>query len=180
MTQQIDPRQLIRWLGTDGTRAGLMQSKRLTIDLLRHIAESMDVKLPEKSTRQQWIDEIVKIASRRIDKPIHDLFEMDQQALLDYFEQIEVEPTEILDILKELDVSPRREGRRSLLEFAARELSETGRFMRIAGKQQRTHANQDIPANGVKRDGGKRDIHGKRDKQDIPAEPCVRSDRPRD
>jgi hypothetical protein len=158
MTQQIDPRKLVRWLGTDGTRAGLMQSKRLTIDVLRHIAESLDIKLPEKATRQQWIDEIVKIASRRIDKPIHDLFEMDEKSLLDYFERVEVEPAEILDILKELDVSPRREGRRSLLEFAARELSETGRFMRIAGKQQGKSELSDIRTNGGKRNAGKRDI----------------------
>jgi hypothetical protein len=86
--------------------AGLLQSKRLTIDALRHIAESLSIKLPEKTTRQQWIDEIVKVASRRIDKQIHELFEMDEQALLDYFERIEVEPSELLDILKELDVRP--------------------------------------------------------------------------
>jgi hypothetical protein len=136
MTQQVDPRQLVRWLGTDGARAGLVQSKRITIDVLRQIAQSLDVRLPEKATRQQWIDEIVKVANRRIDKSISELFSMDQQSLLDYFERIDVEPSEILDILKELDLSPRRESRRSLLEFAARELSETGRFMRIAGKQQ--------------------------------------------
>jgi hypothetical protein len=158
MTQQINPRQLVRWLGADGARAGLMQSKRLTIDVLRRIAESLDVKLPEKTTRQQWIEEIVKVASRRIDKPIHELFEMDEAALLDYFEQIDVEPAEILDILKELDVSPRLEGRRGLMEFAARELSETGRFMRIAGTQQRRSDNQAIRDNGCKRDAANRDV----------------------
>lgn len=145
MTQQIDPRQLVRWLGTDGARAGLMQSKRATVEVLRQMAQSLDVRLPEKTPRQQWIDEIVKVAGRRIDKSIQELFAMEQQALLDYFERIEVEPSEILDILKQLDLSPRREGRRSLLEFAARELSETGRFMRIAGRQ---------PAKGSLQDAG--------------------------
>jgi hypothetical protein len=123
--------------------------------MLRHIAESsLEIKLPEKTNRQQWIDEIVKIASRRIEKPIHELFEMDQQALLDYFECIEVESAEILDVLKELDVSPRSDGRRSLLEFAARELSETGRFMRISGNPRRKSDVQDAHPNGGKRDAG--------------------------
>ena len=131
--QQLDARQLVRFLGAEGARAGLLQSKRMTIDSLRKIAESLDLKLPEKANRKQLIDEIVNIAGRRVDKPIEALFSMDQQELIDYFERIEVEPAELLDILKELDVTPRRESRRSLLEFAARELSETGRFMRIAG-----------------------------------------------
>ena len=174
MTYQIDPRQLVRWLGTDGARAGLTQSKRLTIDVLRNIAESLEIRLPEKTNRQQWIDEIVKVASRRIDKPIHELFEMDEQALLNYFERIEVEPAEMLDILKELDVSPRREGRRSLLEFAAKELSETGRFMRIAGKQEGRNDIQDARTHGGKQDARKRDS------QDSQADPFAAPDRPRD
>lgn len=174
MKHQIDPRELVRWLGTDGARAGLMQSKRFTIDTLRQLAESLQIKLPEKSTRQHWIDEIVKVASRRIDKPLQELFEMDEQALLDYFDRIDVEPAEILDILKELDVSPRREGRRSLLEFAARELSETGRFMRIAGKQEARGDIQDTRTNGGKHDPKKRYNPNSQ------AEPASAVDQPRD
>ncbi len=157
MTHQIDPRKLVRWLGPDGARAGLMQSKQITIDVLRQIAECLDIKLPEKTKREGWIDEIVKIASRRIDKPLDELFEMDERALLDYFERLEVEPAELLDILKELDISPRREGRRRLLEFAARELSETGRFMRIVGSQSRNSESQDLGTRSGKRDATKRE-----------------------
>ena len=131
----IDARQLVRALGTDGARAGLSQSKRMTIDSLRKIASELSLKLPEKATRQQLIDEIVKVASRRIDKSLDELFSMDHRELLEYFERIEVEPSEVLDILKDLNLRPGKESRRNVLEFAARELSETGRFMRIAGKE---------------------------------------------
>lgn len=134
-TLDIDARQLVRALGVDGARAGLLQSKRITIDLLRKMASEVNLKLPEKTTRQQLIDEIVKVASRRIDKSLDELFSMDHRQLLEYFERIEVEPSEVLDILKELNLRPRKESRRNVLEFAARELSETGRFMRIAGKE---------------------------------------------
>lgn len=135
--QNTDVRLLVRWLGVEGARAGLLQSKRITIDSLRKMAEAFKLNLPEKITRQQLIDELVRVGSRRIDKSIDELFSMENEALLNYFESIEVETAELLDILKELDLTPRRrEGRRSLLEFAARELSETGRFMRIAGKSE--------------------------------------------
>jgi hypothetical protein len=156
INDSIDLKQLVRWLGADGARAGLLQSKRLTTDVLRQLATSLDVKLPEKGTRQQLIDEIVKVAARRIDKPIHELLEMDERTLIDYFERIEVESAELLEILKQLDVSPHRESRRSLLEFAARELSETGLFMRIAGTQSEQSETHDAPANGGKRDARKR------------------------
>jgi len=135
--QNSDARQLVRLLGIEGARAGLLQSKRMTVETLRKMAEPLKLNLPERTTRQQLIDELVKVASRRIDKSIDELFSMDKDALMDYFERVEVEPEELLDILKELNLSPRREGRRSLLEFAARELSETGRFMRIAGKSEK-------------------------------------------
>ncbi|MBC7785131.1 MAG: hypothetical protein H7144_14950 [Burkholderiales bacterium] len=137
----VDVRQLVRFLGIEGARAGLTQSKRLTVDMLRKLAEPLKLNLPEKATRQVLIDEMVKIASRRIDKPIHELFAMGENSLLEYFEQVEAEPAEILDILKELNVSPRREGRKTLFEFAARELSETGRFIRIAGKSEPSKSN---------------------------------------
>lgn len=140
VNQNTDARQLVRWLGIDGARAGLLQSKRMTIESLRKMAGALKLELPEKATRQQVIDELVKVASRRIDKSIDELFSMEQEALLEYFERIEVEPAELLDILKELNLTPRREGRRSVLEFAARELSETGRFMRIAGKSETSKA----------------------------------------
>lgn len=144
--QNTDARLLVRWLGIDGARAGLLQSKRMTIESLRKMAEVLNLELPEKATRQQVIDEVVKVASRRIDKSIDELFSMEQEALLEYFESIEVEPAELLDILKELNLTPRRrEGRRSVLEFAAREFSETGRFMRIAGKSE----NSKGPARGT-------------------------------
>jgi hypothetical protein len=130
----IDPRQLVRWLGVDGARAGLLQSKRITIDVLRKIASNLNLKLPEKTTRQQFVDEIISLASRRIDKSLDELFSMDHRELLEYFDRIDVEPSEVLDILKELNLKPRKESRKNILEFAARELSETGRFMRIAGK----------------------------------------------
>jgi hypothetical protein len=134
LTTKPDVRLLVRWLGTDGAKAGLAQSKVWTVDLLREAAAQLSVKVPEKSSRQQLIDEIVRVASKRIDKKLDDLFAMSHDDLIRYFEERQVERAEILDLLKEMNLAPGREGNRNVLEFAAREISETGRFMRIASK----------------------------------------------
>lgn len=80
------------------------------------------------------IEEIVKFANKRIDKKLDELFAMSQDDLTRYFTENQVERAEILDLLKELNLAPGHEGNRNLLDFAAREISETGRFMRIASK----------------------------------------------
>lgn len=38
--------------------------------------------------------------------------------------------------LKAIDVTPSKEGRKTLIEFATRELTETGRFMRVASPRE--------------------------------------------
>ncbi len=128
----MNVRQLVRWLGTDGARAGILQSKDCTVDHLRGIALDLGIDVTGKSKRPELVDEIIRVASKRVDKPLDELFSMSHGELIKYFEEIEVGRQELLDILKELDLNPGREGNRNLRDFAARELSETGRFMRIA------------------------------------------------
>lgn len=128
----VDVRLLVEWLGSEGTKAGLTTSRRCSVKVLRLIAEGMGCAIRKDMNRQQIIDEIVDVASRRVDKPLDSLFKMSQQELVDYFTGIEVEPKELLELLKRLDIEPHREGLRSLIEFTAQQISETGRYMRIA------------------------------------------------
>lgn len=142
LKHEPDIRSLVRWLGEDGAKAGLMKSKVMTTASLREIGNALGIKLPEKSTRATLIDEVVRVAGRRVEKPLDVLLGMAYEELVHYFEEVEVQPPELLDLLKQLDLSPRRESRRSLVELAARELSETGRFQRIAGGNE-TDGNRD-------------------------------------
>lgn len=129
-------RLLVRWLGVHGAKLGLMESKLWTVDLLKKAASDVGLHLPEKMPRKEIVDAVVRAANKRINKPLDDLYKMDADELARYLESVGVEPDELLDLLKELDLSPRRkEGLKSLIEFTARELSETGRFMQIAGTQ---------------------------------------------
>jgi len=134
LSKTFDIRQLVRWLGSDGARAGLLQSKVMTVESLQKVAQSLGIRLPAKTNRNAIVDEIVRIANRKIEKSLDELLAMDQEQLVEYFERVNVEAPELLDILKQLDLSPQKEGRRRLIELAAKEISETGRFQRIAGK----------------------------------------------
>lgn len=101
------------------------------------MAQKSGIDIGKKVTRRELIDELVRVASKRIDKPIDELFEMDHDDLVRYFDEREVETAELLDLLKELELSPDRKTRKNVIEFAARELAETGRFRRIARNQHR-------------------------------------------
>ncbi len=102
--------------------------------MLRRLAQGFEIELGKKATRNELIDKIVRVANKRIDKSLDKLFDLEQEELVSYFEDIGVEPEELLDLLKQLNLDPGREGRRNLVRFVARELCETGRFKRIASK----------------------------------------------
>ena len=112
-----------------------MESKHWTVEALKNAAVTLELKLPDKVTRKELIEEIVRVANKRILKPLDELYAMDFEQLKAYLDSTEAETEELLELLKDLNLIPRLEGRKNLIEFAARELSETGRFMRIAGKR---------------------------------------------
>jgi hypothetical protein len=133
---EVDLRLLVRWLGAPGARAGLMESKIWTVEALKNAALAMGIKVLEKMTKKELVDQVVKVANKRIQKPLEELYSMTFDELTRYLDSVGAEPEELLDLLKELNLSPGREsGRKNLVEFTARELSETGRFIRIAGKR---------------------------------------------
>jgi hypothetical protein len=129
----IDVKALTRWLGVEGARAGIEACRALTIDVLRSVAERAGYSMSNKSaTRSQVIDELLRFANRRIDKPLASLVKMSEEEIVDYLEKVNPGREELLELLREIKVSPAREGQKSLIRFAARELSETGRFIAIA------------------------------------------------
>jgi hypothetical protein len=130
--REIDARLLVQWVGVEGARAALTTSRRCSVKVLRSIAEGLGCMLSKEMTRQQLIDDILDVAGKRIDKPLDALFQMSHDELVEYFTRIEVESKELLELLKELDIQPQRDGLRSLIELAAQQISETGRYMRIA------------------------------------------------
>ena len=134
MKETPDVRLLVRWLGPQAAQTAIQESKIWTIELLRRTAEDLKLNIPEKTARKELVSQVVKAANKRIDKSLKDLYGMEAVELENYLMGIGVESEELIELLKELDVTPRRESLKNLIQFVARELSETGRFMRIASK----------------------------------------------
>lgn len=128
-----DVRTLADWLGEDGASAGLERS-HLTVSELRELLEQMGKKLPSKVRRKDLVNEIVYGATKRVDRPVDELMQMGTEELLQYFELKRPSRTELLGILGELDFHPGSEAQKSLYKYAARQISETGMFQRVARK----------------------------------------------
>ncbi|MYB35359.1 MAG: hypothetical protein F4X92_09645 [Gammaproteobacteria bacterium] len=58
--------------------------------------------------------------------------EMSHLDLKNYFSDRKVSRPELLRLLMELDTCPMPGSRRSLMDFAAREISDTGMYQRVA------------------------------------------------
>jgi hypothetical protein len=135
LKMEIDVQLLVDWLGAQGAKAALRESKKCSLQTLTDIASRSGIELGKKATRKELIDEIIRVASQRIHKPLQELYQMDAAQLVEYFESVEAEPQELLELVKQLELDPGRDGLRNLVKYVAREISETGRFMRIASTQ---------------------------------------------
>jgi hypothetical protein len=145
--QDVDVRLLTRWLGVAGAKAGLRESRQCTVEALAQMARRFGIDVGKRATRKELIDELVRVASKRIDKSIDELFAMQRDELVHYFENLEVETEELLDLLKELNLRPDRKGRKNVVNFVAQELAETGRFRRIARNETRHIGAPTLPVN---------------------------------
>ena len=132
MKNPPDPKLLIQWLGRQGARQGMIQSKYCTAQTLVGMARSLGLEPDKKAVREQLVDEIIRAADKRIDKSAETLLEMTVEQLVDYFEEVEADSEELAELLQEMDLDVPNSRSKGLVAIAARRISETGRFMRIA------------------------------------------------
>lgn len=132
----VDVPKLIEWLGSEGAKAGLQHSK-LSLDELVEIARDHGVYLSPKPTREEIANELAYEGRNKIDRNLESLLRMSQKELFDYLHRIKPTAREILNLLGELGIKPSSVDRRQLLRFAAREISDTGMYQRVAEGQGR-------------------------------------------
>lgn len=124
-------RSLIEWLGEEGARGGLERSF-YTVKDLRELAGDIKAEIPPKATRKDLVVSIVAKVDQRIDKSNDELLKMSSHDLLEYFEKVRPSKAELLGILGQLDFHPGSEAQKGLYKYAARQISETGMFERVA------------------------------------------------
>ncbi|MCM2491880.1 hypothetical protein ACVCIH_01620 [Burkholderia glumae] len=131
-----DLKTLVEWLGSDGALAGLDKSD-LTIAELKFLLEEQGKTLPAKATRKELVTEVLQSAANCIKKPLDELLALSSDEILKYFESVRPSQNELLALLRQLGFRPGSDAKKSLYKYAARQLSETGMFQRVA------HANQE-------------------------------------
>ena len=127
----IDTRKLVEWLGPEGARSGLRDSK-ISLGELIDLARGRGLPLAPKPTRDEIANELAYEQVQKLDKSADDLTQMSQADLLNYLEKKKPTIREISDLLKQLGIRPGSEDKKHLIRFAAREIAEIGMFQRVA------------------------------------------------
>ncbi len=70
--------------------------------------------------------------SLRIDRTTQELMKMNCDDLSSHFRSRKVSRTRLMDLLSQFDIRPSPSDRVSLMDFAAREISDIGMYQRIA------------------------------------------------
>jgi len=127
----INLTQLISWLGVEGAQAGLDKSD-LTISEILDLITGEKIPVTSKMRRLEVIDMVIDLKRKELYKTPEELMDMDVDALRLYFSDYRFTRQELLELLESLDIRPSGEARKKLNDFAAREISEIGRFRRVA------------------------------------------------
>lgn len=126
-----DLKRLVKMLGRRGAYFGLLESE-LSISDLRKVAQKLKITAPVRSKKSDIVDALIAWVERGVLKPIPDLLEMDYEQLVEYFNEVSPSNEELVRILNELDYKVSSEDRRHLKRFAARQISETALFAKVA------------------------------------------------
>lgn len=134
MDIQIDIKLLIEWLGSDGAKAGLRGSNRMTLNELRRIADFSGIKYKSKIKRNDLIDLLILQYDKRIDKNFNELKSMRCADLAEYLDRTGCSREEIIALLNTNDIPFKKaDSRVALIHHAADQISGWGMFERIAG-----------------------------------------------
>jgi len=129
-----DVKSLVAIVGREGAISALEGSKRISSKDLAEIANSLGLKVRSKDSKTRIAIEIVRHVDRRITRPLDELKAMSKDEMIQYFEQVECDQDELLELLSSIDLRSRAKSRRAMLEFAAIQISSLGIFERLANR----------------------------------------------
>ncbi|EKN6170330.1 hypothetical protein DVQ00_17885 [Yersinia enterocolitica] len=127
----IDIKQLISWLGVDGTKAGLDKSEMTNSELIEFFGDLLP-KNSAKLKRLEIIDEIIFATRKQSHKTVEELMDMSKEDLSSYFSDQKYSRKELLDLLYTFEIRPGSTAKKNLTEFTISEISEIGMYRRVA------------------------------------------------
>ena len=167
-----DIKTLVEIVGRQGAHIALSRSDKIRAEELLKTAENLGIRLPKRTPKSEVAIAIVKHVDHRIDKSVDDLKQLSAPEILQYFSDVDPDTEEISELLLSIDIKNRISSRKSLFEFAAKQISSLGVFERLAhpsnsiqtpldpslretrrGAERPTKRDTGLPSLGVEEDG---------------------------
>ena len=127
-----DIKTLVEIVGRQGAQVALSRSDKIRVEELLKTAEHLGIRLPKRTPKAEVAIAIVKHVDRRIGKSLDDLKQLSDSEILQYFSDVDPDTEEIIELLLSIDIKNRIRSRKSLFEFAAKQISSLGVFERLA------------------------------------------------
>jgi hypothetical protein len=131
-----DLKRLIKLLGPNGTRAGLIDSKIETRSL-----RSLARRLGADPTPEEDRNELARLLVQKVEDesllPLEQLMQMSFEELEDHFARTAPSTEDLMRLMKQLDYKVSSADKKHLRRFAARQISETALFSTVAGRNGR-------------------------------------------
>lgn len=130
---QEDIATLVAVVGRDGAVSALEHSRVVKSEDLAMLAKSIGTKIVKTDNKNKLAKKVVRHVDKRIVISIDQLKKMSKDELIQYFEQVQCDQDELIELLQSIDLRSRAKSRRELLEFASIQISSLGVFERLAG-----------------------------------------------
>ena len=127
-----DIKTLVEIVGRQGAQVALSRSDKIRVEELLKTAEDLGIRLPKRTPKPEVAIAIVKHVDRRIGKSLDDLQQLSESEILQYFSDVDPDAEEIIELLLSIDIKNRIRSRKSLFEFAAKQIGSLGVFERLA------------------------------------------------
>ena len=129
-----DVKNIVSIAGREGAIAALTNSKKIDSQNLADSAKMMGIQVKSKDSKLNTATQIVREVDRRITKSLDELKIMSKDQIAEYLERIDSDQDEIIDLLASIDLKARAKSRKTLVEFAAIQISSLGIFERLSDR----------------------------------------------
>jgi len=129
-----DVKTIVAIVGREGAISALSNSRQISSRDIADVANSLGLKVSSKDTKAKIATQIIRHVDKRITKSIDQLKAMSKEEIIQYFEQVECDQDELIELLSTIDLRSRAKSRRATLEFAAIQISSLGIFERLADR----------------------------------------------
>lgn len=130
-----DIKQLVDLVGREAAIFALEKSKKINTQALIDLARSIGLSLKMKDSKTNISTQIVQEVDKHIDKSLDELKKMSKDDLILYFEKVECHQDELIELLKNIDLKAQVKTHKTLIEFAAGQISSLGIFERLSNHE---------------------------------------------